>query len=311
MTVLPTSSTTKVGSKPSSRTLLHDPFNRGVATFVIALFFLDIILARLVRLNRLGLLFDSWPELLLLAACLAYCLWRPLPRAIDAAVLTIWAMILSDLLSPLVLIAGRSPIPLADGSLWAVDNALHFSTAFFVQLAAHAMALRILLALCYPLVGPLVLLALLLPPLVGKPRAARRFLLAAALSAILTAGGFALWPAAGPWTTEGFSPSREQADITTYLHNLKSNSPVDVDPAKTAVVSFPSFHVALAITAALAIGCVRRIRVAAWVLTVLIGISTLTTGWHYGIDLLGGVLVAWISILAANWLESKVVESEF
>ena len=292
-------------SAESWRRLLRSRFHRGVGIFVLVLLFGDILLARVVRLNHLQVFFDGWPALLLLAACLAYSLWRPLPRLIEASALMIWGVILSNLLSPFVLIAGRSPAPLADQTLWRIDQALHFSTTPFVHLALHVPPLRIALGLCYGVVGPMVLLALLVPPLVGKPGAARRFLLGASLSAVLTAGGFALWPAAGPWTTEGFSASPEQAEITRYLERLKSPPPVDVDLRNTAVVSFPSFHVALAIVAALAIGSVRRLRVTVWVLTFLVAVSTLTTGWHYGIDLAGGALVAWISILAADWMESR------
>ena len=35
-------------------------------------------------------------------------------------------------------------------------------------------------------------------------------------------------------------------------------------------------------------------------LTVLICLSTLTTGWHYGADVAGGLILAAVSILAAR-----------
>jgi membrane-associated phospholipid phosphatase len=43
---------------------------------------------------------------------------------------------------------------------------------------------------------------------------------------------------------------------------------------------------------------IRRLRAWAWVLTVLICISAITTGWHYGVDVLGGIILAIVSVIA-------------
>ena len=67
-------------------------------------------------------------------------------------------------------------------------------------------------------------------------------------------------------------------------------------------MSFPSFHVALAILAAIALSSIRRLRIWVWGLTALICVSTLTTGWHYAIDVLGGLVLAPISLLVADVL---------
>jgi membrane-associated phospholipid phosphatase len=39
------------------------------------------------------------------------------------------------------------------------------------------------------------------------------------------------------------------------------------------------------------------------ILTVLVCLSTITTGWHYGIDVLGGLAVAAVSIALAGLLK--------
>ena len=128
-------------------------------------------------------------------------------------------------------------------------------------------------------------------------------MLGTSLAAIFTAVLFALWPAAGPWITENIAPSREQVNITAYLLRLKSSVPLAVDLKDAAIVSFPSFHVALAILAAVALGAFRRLRLGLWILTALICISTITTGWHYGIDVLAGLAVAAVSIALAGLLK--------
>jgi membrane-associated phospholipid phosphatase len=286
--------------------VLAQPFNYALAISAAAILVADIGLARLVDLGGLSAFLGAWPALLLIAACTVYCISRPLPRLVDTCVIMLWGIVLSNLLGPLILIAGRSPRPLQDARLWAIDQRLHFSTASAVHLAQHLPSIRIILGLSYPLVGPMVIVALLVPPLFGKAAASRRFLIGAAVSALITAACFALWPAAGPWTQESFHPSQQQAEITAYLQHLKSPGPAQVDLNETAIVSFPSFHVALALITAWGLGSLRRLQLPAWIVTALICLSTLTTGWHYAIDVLGGAAVGMISIAAAAWIDTKL-----
>jgi membrane-associated phospholipid phosphatase len=141
--------------------------------------------------------------------------------------------------------------------------------------------------------------AVLLPPFLHRPAAARRYLLALIIATLLTAAIFALWPAIGPWVTEGFLPTAPQLRVTRYLTQLKSPRPLTLDFDAAAIVSFPSFHVVLALLSAVALSGLPRIRLVAWTLAILTCLSTLTTGWHYGIDLAGGCAIAWIAHRAA------------
>lgn len=63
---------------------------------------------------------------------------------------------------------------------------------------------------------------------------------------------------------------------------------------------FPSFHVIWAVLSARALWGFRYLPVPVTMLAALISISTMTTGWHYFADVLGGLMIAWISILAAK-----------
>ena len=106
-------------------------FRAGLVLLILGL--VDIILARRVHLEGLMQCADIWPSVLLLLACLWYCRWRPLPRLVDSCELTLWAILLIDALSLLVQIAGRSPYPLVDHQLNAIDAAFHFRTAGIVH----------------------------------------------------------------------------------------------------------------------------------------------------------------------------------
>ena len=279
------------------------PFNFTMGALLAVLLLADIVLARAVHLSGWSVYLDIWFGLLLISVCWFYCLLRPLPRLIDAVEVSLWACLLNNALSALILIAGRTPRPLVDRGLCMIDGKMHFSTEYFVHLAAYAPVAQIILAVSYPLLGPMVIVALLALPFFGYTHAARRFVLATTLAVRFTAALFALWPAAGPWITENITPSKDQINVTAHLIRLKSSAPLDVDLKDAAIVSFPSFHVALAILTAVALGSFRRLRIWMWILTVMICISTITTGWHYGIDVLGGLAVAALSFALAGLLK--------
>jgi hypothetical protein len=97
----------------------------------------DIVLARAMHLSGWSVFFDIWFGVLLLFICWFFCLLRPLPRLIDSVELSIWAVLLNNVLSALILIAGRSPRPLVDRELCMIDGKMHFSTAFFVLDSAN------------------------------------------------------------------------------------------------------------------------------------------------------------------------------
>jgi membrane-associated phospholipid phosphatase len=109
--------------------------------------------------------------------------------------------------------------------------------------------------------------------------------------------------------TQDFAPSRFQAQVLPYLANLKSSGPVELGAESAAIVAFPSFHVALALISAFSLGALRRLRVGAWILAALICISTITTGWHYGVDVLGGIAVAAVSVAVAAWISDASADA--
>jgi len=187
------------------------PFNLIMGFILAALLLVDIVLARTVHLTGWSVFLHIGFGILLLIVCLCYCILRPLPRLIESVGLMIWVVLLDNVLAPLMLIAGRSPRPLVDRSLCAIDGRMHFSTEFIVYLVAQAPAVRTILALAYPLLGPLVIIAVMVLPFFGYVKATYRYVLGATIAVIFTAAIFALWPAVGPWTTQNIGLTKEQA----------------------------------------------------------------------------------------------------
>lgn len=271
-------------------------FNLLMGAILVVVLPADLVLARVVHFNGAGQSLQVWTTALFLGAILWYCRWRPLPRLVDACELAIWAVLYFDALSVLIQIAGRSPRPLIDAQLTAMDARMHFATVTVVHLAAHWRVVKDVFVIAYALEPLLLLTALVYLPFMGHADASRRYVLGIVVAAVMTAGAFALWPAAGPWMTEGYRPTHSQTLATSYLHLLKTQTPVALDMQDAGIVAFPSFHTLLALLSAIALSSMRRLRVAAWVMAGLIMISTLTTGWHYLTDVLGGMVLAAMAV---------------
>ena len=285
-------------------------FNLAMALLAAAMLGLELILGAHARLTGFAEIFSSWPGLLLLLVALGVCHWFPLPRFIATCEITIWAAIFSNLLACLVQIAGRSPCPLVDAGLASLDHAMHFDTATAVGLVARLPPLQYLLAISYDVVYLGVFVALMLPPFLGRETVSRRYLLGIIFGLLLTTGLFAIFPAIGPWTSEALRPTREQMSVASYLTRLKSEPFMIVSFKDAAIISFPSFHVILAILSAHALSKFRRFRILVWLIASLVCASTVTTGWHYGIDVLGGALVAVIALALARIAVSSLEAAE-
>jgi len=276
------------------------PFHRLMLVTLAILIAGEAILAKAVRLEGLSQLFAPWPGLVLLLLVLAYCTIRSFSRLIEVCVLAIWAVLLTNTLALLILIAGRSHRPFVDRTLFIIDSSAHFSTASIVHLAARLPPLNLTLDLAYNLLPLLMVAAVLIPALAGRAETSRRYIAGIVLAAIVTAALYALWPAVGPWTTESIVPNKQQVDVAAYMARLSSSGPVQIDMVNSGIVSFPSFHVVLAILSAVALSSIHRLRFWAWLLCALVCLSAITTGWHYGVDVLGGALLASASIFAAR-----------
>ena len=276
-------------------------FHRFMGALSLVLLTVEWTLARWVRLDGLArqLRLASLGLTLLLATA-SYCRWRSHRHLYEAARLSIWMVALSILLNLLMQICGRSPAPLVDEQLAHIDSVL------FAPLLRWIHPVPVL-GRIYDTLPWLMLLAVMLPCLRGHYRQAQQYIVAVMLAAFITAGLFVIWPAAGPWVVNGHQPSRQQAAVQAYLLLLKSPGPVTMDMDIAAIVSFPSFHVVLTLLSAAALWPYRKLRLALAGLCAAICVSTVTTGWHYVIDLVGGLAVTLAAQPAANALLHYVV----
>jgi membrane-associated phospholipid phosphatase len=276
-------------------------FVRLMAAAFAILIVAESLLATAAHLDCRQLLFLV-PWVAALAALCCYGHWRCMRKLRDLLVQWLCGALVGNFVMLLVVTAGRTPVPLMDSSLARIDAGMHFSTAAIVHWISRFPALQAGLAVSYHLLKPLTFFALFVPALLGKMDASRRFVLSVLVAGIITSALFAPMPAAGPWVAHGYHPTPIQAHVEAYLRQLKSRPSINFDLSESGIVSFPSFHVVLAILSISALWEFRLMRPLLVILGAAICVSTVTTGWHYFIDVIGGFLVAAAAYLASERL---------
>jgi hypothetical protein len=226
----------------------------------------------------------------------------------DAALMLPWTFIVGALIAQTALTAATYTYPLRD-MLWRhLDERLGISLPAIVGFAAGHPVLSNLLGRSYGMVHPMVLCAIFLPALLGRRVAAERFLLANALGFVLALPCMVFLPAVGPWVAGDFAPNHAQFLCGEAIRTLREGA-ISSTALFGATVCLPSFHVFWGVVSAYALQPFRWLRIPAILLAGLITISTLTTGWHYGVDVIAGIVLAAACIAIASVIVPRCTDS--
>ena len=148
---------------------------------------------------------------------------------------------------------------------------------------------------------------------VGRDSRGWVFITAWVLMGIITALVYPMFPAAGPHVHFGISPQDlpEPGKMFPWttgqtIEGIRSGRIHDMDTAMAGLVSFPSFHTAAAVMFAWAAVPLRWIRFPVILLNVAMVLSTIVSGSHYFIDLIGGVVVAVTAIVASKAIVCRI-----
>ncbi len=194
---------------------------------------------------------------------------------------------------------GKLTVGLINLAVWMVG---YFSLNKFIEFEVYhkVPALRIDELLLLPLGGWTIFiynscyinssLGIFLLP---SKEAAWRFLGAILIAYIINFTLFALWPTTIEAIRETVDPGAMSPAVAWQYQLMHS--------ADNPYTCFPSLHITNCMLVTLAHWRSPRRR---WLLpwAVLIAISTITTGQHVFIDILGGILVACAGTLAATWI---------
>jgi len=222
-----------------------------------------------------------------------YCRYRGAERFSDAMMIVFWVGLVSDLHVFPMFVAGRSGVPYQDEMLAGFDQALGLEVTDVLALMANYPRAQELLSNIYYTLVYLMTFALLGTTLLGKVQAAKEYVISCALAVAVCFPFFAAFQALGPWTQYGYAASPAQAEFVNVMQALRSEHVFDMDLGYVSgLICFPSFHTILAMLSGLALRTVPYVRWVALAWAALIVFSTLTTGWHYVVDVLAGLAVA-------------------
>src|SRR5216683_5893193 len=234
--------------------------------------------------------------------------WYEKDRAdlLDSALTVLWALLIRMIIPILVQVGARLRMPLQDSFFGRADEHLGVSVPAIMAWTAHHW-LGSVLNRSYAWVVILLPLAVLLPVLAGKLKYAKEFLVANMISFAIGIPLFALLPAIGPWQYFHFPPSQAQSAFCELpLLAMRLPGAYVLGSQEAGVVCFPSFHVAWAIFFAAALWGFRWLRIPVALVSGMVILSTVTTGWHYFVDVLGGIALAVISIVLAKRLTQRM-----
>jgi len=127
------------------------------------------------------------------------------------------------------------------------------------------------------------------------------------LCAFITIAASALWPAAGAFTYYGFTSTLDQSRFIDHFQALRQGTMTFIPFGDIeGLISMPSFHV---IGGLLLTWAVRRTSflLPMALLNTLLIISTVMTGAHYAVDVLGGFLTWGTAVLAYRCLWARHV----
>lgn len=127
----------------------------------------------------------------------------------------------------------------------------------------------------------------------GDRKALEQFVLQFMLGTWICAVAFCLWPAAGPFTGYGFAPNATQARYLVHLHELRDGIRTLVTwRGAEGLITFPSFHTTWALLLAWSVRRHPVVCVVSVLLNAAVIVATMTTGWHYFVDVVGGACLA-------------------
>jgi hypothetical protein len=232
--------------------------------------------------------------------------WNPRLSCCLAAIAQM--IVALSILTPLTYLATSVGLPLRDTSLLLYDRALGFDFRSYLDFANHHPELLRVLGPAYSSIGWQMMAMVIVIPVAGFYRRTGEAICAYILALLATTGISMLVPAIGVYGTLGLEASDfPQFEPQGYYDTLREAPLLRAGNLHAlnllqlvGVLTFPSFHAASAILYIWAFWPLRWLRPLVVFLNVAMIAGTPLGGGHYLVDMIAGVAVASIAIVAAR-----------
>lgn len=193
--------------------------------------------------------------------------------------------------------------PLADWWLMKSDAMLGVHLPSVVEWMALHPWVSAVMNRAYYSVLPSTLLAIVVLGFDADVRRLRSFVSQFMIAGLLTTAIYFVLPAEAPTAAFGYAASPAQQRFIEHFQGLRSGQLTLVSMnSLEGLITFPSFHTTWAVLLAFAFRPYKWLFLPMVLLNAAVCVSTVTTGWHYATDVLGGIGVAVISVFATIWL---------
>ena len=196
--------------------------------------------------------------------------------------------------------------PLADHWLISLDSATGMCTTDFFEWANNNPSIRNALQLAYDSLIFQTAGIIMVLGLTNDRQPLESFVLQFMLATLVSAVVFVVVPADCPVGGYCIDPTPAQARFLEDFHSMRTGTRTlctwrDAE----GLITFPSFHTTWALLLAWSLRRRWYLFLPALFLNLAVVLSTLTTGWHYIVDVVGGVAVTgiaiWLSHLSSAW----------
>jgi hypothetical protein len=257
------------------------------------------------RIEVSTLLAASAVFLVLVGFQLFYSVLRPVPMfaAVTGGVAaTTWSLLMVGLLA---LAAVGLNMPLIDNALIRIDGALGLDAAQFASFVAQYPSCGHVLMGFYVSSVPLIFLTILFLAVTGRHERMWSFALTVSGSAVICALLACFTPAIGAFaalglpqaTLEALPPGAGTYHLAAFeAYRSGSLRTIDVTYLE-GVITFPSFHIVMALSTAWACRGIRVIGGVGFIWNAVVVVSIVPMGGHYFIDLFAGALI-WAAFAA-------------
>ncbi len=188
--------------------------------------------------------------------------------------------------------------PWFDNQLAAADASVGLSAGALIDWTARHPLFDLVMRLAYSSVFPQIILVVVVLGFTSDRRL-DIFLIRFMLGGLLTSAIFAFLPAQGTCVYFGLKTPEHYVPVLTELDRLRRGVAFVSWRDAQGIVTFPSFHTIWAVLLTSAF----RGRLLYWpivILNSLVLLSCVTTGMHYFVDVLGGLIVTAIVIVATR-----------
>ncbi len=298
----------------------HYLVNRILWAAILALLAVDVLLFR-----QSGLHLDStpvrgvaWMIALMAVFCLAINIIHPQHRfpGYEAGMDTLWSFtnaVNQMTFGPLSIaffsyLTARAGWPLIDEKLIAIDGWLGFDWREHIAWANARPFVSDIFSVGYNSFPLQIMMLLIMLPIRRQFEHVQRFIMIFFFTALAVVLLAAIFPAAGAYIHYNIDPARD----FPHLHNqgglvhkdvllgLRDHTLATLSFPLIGLVTFPSFHAALAVLLSYGALPFRRLRFVIFVLNIIMLISVPMEGGHYLVDVIAGLIVVGVIIYFAE-----------